>query len=949
MCLNCDLAFRSELTRSFYQERFGNVETHLQVGLPSSVDDLGPDGIGDGKRVSPTTLLVLTTDDVPDTIQTDKVLMVGAPSTISTIDRIGDQDFYKVTLEAGKTYEIGNYAYVGGPGGAPLADAYVELFDAAGNMIVSADGGAATDYNQANSGFDVLLVYTPKASGTYYVNSRSFDNAAEDGSTTGEFVGDYELFLREQVPDPNAYRPYYDVDSPLYALDWGTQVNRVNQSARNPDGDEGNRATGNAQGTPDIANPAHAVPGKNVISIYFAKAGDVFTSLEDPTNPGLPPVLVSAGTQAWEREVVFTSLREFEKVADIVYVEVATREEADFFFTTYAGTPGPGVSLLGSMAPPDYPNEGLAQFNSGDYRWTEENLQQGGFSYVTLIHEFGHGHGLAHPHDNGGRSGVMRGVESDGPVADYTLGDFDLNQAIHTMMSYQDGWPMSPHGNAPTDAGYGYLGGLMAFDIAAIQDKYGVNEEWATGSDVYVLKDVNAPGTFYTSIWDAGGTDSIVYNGARNSVIDLRAATLQYEFGGGGRVSYADGIFGGFTIANGVSIENARSGSGDDTLVGNDLANILDGGQGSDRLEGGRGDDIFGVSGFGDTVVEAAGQGFDTVYASGSFALGAGQEVEVLSTADWASNAAIDLFGNEANNRLLGNAGANVLSGGGGADYLAGFGGNDAYYVDNRGDVVDEAPNGGFDIVYASSDFDLTSGSSVEIMSTSDQSATSAMTLRGSNQAQTIYGNAGANMLDGRGGADLLIGLAGDDSYGIDNAGDMILEQAGQGFDTAYASASYALASAVSVEVLSTGDWASAMAINLTGNEQGNRLFGNAGANVLDGKGGADALTGFAGADTFAFTTALGGGNVDQIIGWDDSDRIALDDAVFTALSGAGLGASAFKVGTAATDGDDRIIYNAQTGALLYDADGSGSAAAIQFAQLSTNLSTLTASDFVII
>ena len=39
---------------------------------------------------------------------------------------------------------------------------------------------------------------------------------------------------------------------------------------------------------------------------------------------------------------------------------------------------------------------------------------------------------------------------------------------------------------------------LSALDIAVIQDKYGVNEEWATGNNVYTLKDVNAPGTFYS-------------------------------------------------------------------------------------------------------------------------------------------------------------------------------------------------------------------------------------------------------------------------------------------------------------------------------------------------------------------------------------------------------------------------------------------------------------------
>ena len=146
----------------------------------------------------------------------------------------------------------------------------------------------------------------------------------------------------------------------------------------------------------------------------------------DPTNPGLPPATITAtGVQQFEHDAVMTALGEFAKVADIVYVEVTDRAQADFIYTSYQGTPGPGVSLLGSMSPPDESDEGLAQFNSGDERWNALNLQQGGFSFVTLIHEFGHGHGLAHPHDNGGHSGIMRGVVAEGAgVADYTTGDF---------------------------------------------------------------------------------------------------------------------------------------------------------------------------------------------------------------------------------------------------------------------------------------------------------------------------------------------------------------------------------------------------------------------------------------------------------------------------------------------------------------------------------------------
>jgi serralysin len=100
----------------------------------------------------------------------------------------------------------------------------------------------------------------------------------------------------------------------------------------------------------------------------------------------------------------------------------------------------------------------------------------------------------------------------------------------------------------------------------------------------------------------------------------------------------------------------------------------------------------------------------------------------------------------------------------------------------------------------------------------------------------------------------------------------------------------------------------------------------------------------------FAFTSALGAGNVDVIFGFEHGvDKIALDDAIFTAIGGLGaLNANAFVVGSAAADASDRVIYNSLTGQLFYDADGTGAGAAIQFATLSPGL-TITASDFTVI
>ena len=133
----------------------------------------------------------------------------------------------------------------------------------------------------------------------------------------------------------------------------------------------------------------------------------------------------------WEKQAFWSALQCYENVADVVFVEVQDRAEADFKFVTYIGTPGAGVSLLGSDEPAGRTdNEGQAEFNAGDERWTQDGLQPGGFYFPTLIHEIGHGHGLAHPHDNGGHSGIMHGRRAGGAGGvDYTTGDYRAQPA----------------------------------------------------------------------------------------------------------------------------------------------------------------------------------------------------------------------------------------------------------------------------------------------------------------------------------------------------------------------------------------------------------------------------------------------------------------------------------------------------------------------------------------
>ena len=91
-------------------------------------------------------------------------------------------------------------------------------------------------------------------------------------------------------------------------------------------------------------------------------------------------------------------------------------------------------------------------------------------------------------------------------------------------------------------------------------------------------------------------------------------------------------------------------------------------------------------------------------------------------------------------------------------------------------------------------------------------------------------------------------------------------------------------------------------------------------------------------------------GNIDRITDFSTVyDRIALENGVFTAVGANGtLASAAFYKGAAAHDSSDRIIYNPATGAVFYDSDGTGAAAAVQIATIGTNLSVTNADFFVV-
>lgn len=215
----------------------------------------------------------------------------------------------------------------------------------------------------------------------------------------------------------------------------------------------------------------------------------------------------------------------------------------------------------------------------------------------------------------------------------------------------------------------------------------------------------------------------------------------------------------------------------------------------------------------------------------------------------------------------------------------------------------------------------------------------------------TVLGNFGHDTLSGGSGDDRLDG-GGDDTYVVDDAGDVVAELADAGIDTVRASVSWALGAHLEHLVL-TGD----AAVNGLGNALANRIIGNDAANLLDGGVGNDTLLGGDGADTlvggtgadqlsgglgedsFRFGAAVAAANADTILDFNGADdRLEFDDAVFTRLGPVGqVKDSAFVLGRKALDAGDRLIYDQARGELSYDADGSGSGAAVLVARLVPN------------
>lgn len=321
---------------------------------------------------------------------------------------------------------------------------------------------------------------------------------------------------------------------------------------------------------------------------------------------------------------------------------------------------------------------------------------------------------------------------------------------------------------------------------------------------------INATGNDLANILTGNSAANVLTGGKGNDTYVVGAGDAVVEQANEG----SDTVVTDQTYSLGANVENLTlTGTAAVNGTGNELDNVLTGNGAANVLTGGAGNDTY-VIGAGDTVVEQANEGTDTVVADQTYSLGANVEHLTLT-----GSAAINGTGNALDNVLTGNSGANVLTGGAGNDI----------YVIGAGDTVVEQANEGIDTVVTDQTYIL--GANVEnltLTGSADLNAT------GNDLDNRLVGNEGYNRLDGGLGANQLLGGKGNDTYLV-GAWDSVVEQANEGIDTVITDQAYTLDANVENLTLM-----GAAAINGTGNALDNVLTGNSAANMLTGGAGND-------------------------------------------------------------------------------------------------------------
>jgi len=352
-----------------------------------------------------------------------------------------------------------------------------------------------------------------------------------------------------------------------------------------------------------------------------------------------------SGLTGTEQQTVEAALQAWSNVSGLTFSETGTASASDISIYWYL----PPIVLdgYGNMASGnptaqvvDFPGStqeaGDIQLGTYVVPGAIASWDAGNYPYLTILHEIGHALGLKHPHDD---------------INGFPAAAAEVDSIQMSVMSYRS----FPGGDVTgyTIPSGSFPAGLMPNDIAAIQYLYGANWSTNSGDSTYTFD----PGAevVLATIWDGGGTDTYDFDSyTTNLSIDLTPGAWsnlgsQYaatEYTLEDDVVVPTSTFNGnlatpYLYGNDPRslIENAKGGSGNDTLTGNQADNALTGnagndvltggtgadtligGAGTDSLQGGDGNDAFrgsvgDMSGLSETI--DGGDGIDTLWLTGS-------------------------------------------------------------------------------------------------------------------------------------------------------------------------------------------------------------------------------------------------------------------------------------------------------------------------------------------